>query len=114
MNPNVIKGLDTGMELPKGSPIKSIRVLTREPGGNLTTVAVYADKRRKRRVSKRFRGLEKLVRRLAEARSVTAREYLARHEQANAKKKDGWLKRFPKNSMKALRKGRKKLKLRLR
>lgn len=103
---------DKGITISRSSRIKSIRVLDREPGGELRTSAVY--QRPRRRVSKQYRGIERFVRRYAEANRDAAEVYLERHKRSNEKKKDGWLKKFNTNSQKARRKGWKKLELRLR
>lgn len=108
MNTDNVKDI----KLSRRSRIKSIRVLDGEPGGELRTVAVY--ERPRRRISKQYRGIEKFVRRFAEANRDAADVYLERHKRANEKKKDGWLKKFNVNSQKARRKGWKRLKLRLR
>jgi len=100
------------IKLSRRSPIKSIRVLAVDPEGTLRTAAVY--QRKRRRSSKQYRGIEKLVRRMAEANRDASENYLDRHARSNEKKKDGWLKKFKPNSQKARRKGWKKLKLRLR
>jgi hypothetical protein len=103
---------DKDIQISRRSPIKSIRVLDREPGGELRTSAVY--ERPRRRVSKQYRGIEKFVRRFAEANRDASEIYLERHKRSNEKKKDGWLKQLSTNSQKARRKGWKKLQLHLR
>jgi hypothetical protein len=82
-----------------------------DPAG-ATSVAVLYEKptRRKRRSSRELRPLEKLVHSVTEAQATMLSEYRDRHERSNAKR-DGWLKDFPENLMKASRKGRKKLKI---
>jgi hypothetical protein len=103
---------DDTIKISRRSPIKSIRVLDRQPGGELRTSAVY--ERPRRRTSKQYRGIEKFVRRMAEASRDASEVYLERHNRSNEKKKDGWLKKFKTNSQKARKKGWKRLKLRLR
>jgi hypothetical protein len=58
--------------------------------------------------------MEKLVRRMVQANRDASERYLERHAQSNARKKDGWVKKFKTNTKKARAKGWKKLKLRFR
>jgi hypothetical protein len=75
-------------------------------------VVVYERKRKRRKSSPMFRGLEKLVRRSARARQVYATTYLERHEASNEKKKDGWLRDRRYNRIRARRKALKVLRRR--
>ena len=59
-----------------------------------------------------LRPAERWTRRFAEAQRAAADSYLARHNQANAKKKDGWIREYQYNVSKANNAGRKQLKLR--
>ena len=93
------------------SGLRSALLLRTEPDGLATTAVVY-EKRSKRRVSKRWRGLDKAIRRLSDSRRTAADSFLQRHERSNRKKKNGGLRDLVKNTLKAQRKGRKKLKLR--
>ncbi len=43
--------------------------------------------------------------------AVSAKEYMARHERSNEKKKNGWLKDIGKNVSKAQKKGLKRIKI---
>lgn len=55
--------------------------------------------------------IEKAGRRVAKAYRAGADSYLSRHDRSNRKNKDGWLRDYPKNAMKAARTGAKKLKV---
>jgi hypothetical protein len=66
---------------------------------------------RKRRVSKRYRKVDKVVRRLSRANQVASSEFLSRYERSNGKKKNGGLRGVTRNLQKSTRKGFKKLRL---
>lgn len=93
------------------SPLKSAVILRTGPDG-LTTSTVVFKKERSRRTSKRWRTVEKLIRRISKAQQTTANEFVARHERSNLKKKNGGVRDLLKNVSKSGRKGRKKLKIR--
>src|SRR4051812_32703570 len=60
--------------------------------------------RRRRKRSKGFMRIwERVVRDTARAGARTAEEYLARHERSGRKKRDGWLRDYPLNMMRANR-----------
>ncbi len=90
-------------ELPRG--VKKVLVVK----GDQIEVWGERPRRKKRRTSKLLRPAEKLVRRSAEAGEAWSGTYLDRHGDAARKKKNGWLKKMPKNVYKANRKGLKKL-----
>lgn len=96
----------------KDTPIRRATLVQRDEQGALQSTPLYKDKS-KRRVPKRWRGVEKFMRRMSAAQKTAAEVYLERHERSNAKKKNGWLKDFGKNMGKARRQGTKKLKLRI-
>lgn len=96
----------------KDSPVRRATVVRRGEQGALEPTVVYKEKS-KRRVPKRWRGLEKFMRRMGAAQKTAADVYLERHERSNAKKKNGWLKDLGKNMGKARRQGTKKLKIRI-
>ena len=95
----------------KHSPLKTAVILKTGADG-LTTSTVLFRRERKRRVSKRWKSVDKLIRRLSRAQQTTANEFAARHERSNAKKKNGGMRDLIKNLSKSSRKGRKKLKIR--
>jgi len=94
------------------SAVKSAVVLAPGADGQMTAT-VYRERRRKRRVSKTWRPLEKAVRRMSTAQATAIGTYLDRHERSNQKKKDGWIKDLGDNAAKSVRKGVKKLKIRI-
>ena len=74
----------------------------------MVPVVVYRAKTA-RRGSRRLKPIEKLVRRLVAATGVSAEVYSVRHRTSNEKKKNGWLRDFPKNMMKAQRRALKQI-----
>ena len=96
---------------PKRIAVKSVVVLQPGADGAMTSTVILEEKRR-RRVSKRWRPLEKALRRVSLAQSVAADDYLRRHKRSSEKKKNGVLRDLGKNMWRAQRKGRKKLKIR--
>lgn len=86
------------------------RLETRDDGSVSRTVLTAP--RKKRRVSRRWRGADKALRRLSRAQQTASTEFLGRHDRSNRKKKNGGLRDVTKNLRKASRKGFKKLRLR--
>lgn len=90
------------------------KVMKIERGADgVVTRTILSEKQSKRRVSKRWRGVDKTLRRIGRAQRAAATEYLDRHERANERKKNGAIKKLPKNLMKAQRKGMKQLKIKI-
>ncbi len=77
----------------------------------VVTRTILSERKSKKRVSKQWRGVDKALRRIGRAQRAAANEYLDRHERANERKKNGAIKKLPKNLMKAQRKGMKQLKI---
>lgn len=100
-------------KLPKS--IKSITVLKAETGRGLSSeperVTVEPKRRRKKRSKGLLRIWERMVRRSAKAAARSAEEYRDRHERSNEKRRDGWLREYVYNVVRAGRKGRKAFKL---
>jgi hypothetical protein len=96
---------------PKRAAVKSAVVLQQGADGAMTSTIILKE-RRKRRVSKQWRPLEKALRRVSLAQSTAADDYLRRHKKSSEKKKNGAVRDMGKNMWRAQRKGRKKLKIR--
>lgn len=97
-------------KLPKS--IKRITILkSGSIGGDGGQVVV---KRKKKKKKKQSKGLvkifERVARRGAEANKSTASSYLSRHRRSNRKRRDGWVRDYGYNWMRARRKGGKKFK----
>lgn len=95
----------------KRTPLKSAVVVQPDANGTMVSTVIF-ERKRKRRVSRRWRPLEKTLRRVSRAQSVTAADYLRRHKRSSQKKKNGAIRDLGKNMWRAQRKGRKKLKIR--
>ena len=61
-------------------------------------------KRKKKKQASALKPLEKSVRSLAKNLDKATTEYFDRHDKSNAKKKNGWIRDYPKNVSKALSK----------
>lgn len=95
-------------KLPKS--IKRITILSAKPaeaGG-----MVVKKKRKKKKQSKGVMKLfERLARRSADANGSTSDSYLSRHRRSNKKRRDGWMRDYGYNWVRANRKGGKKFKI---
>jgi uncharacterized protein DUF6312 len=86
--------------------VKSVVKVQREADGSVTrTVVAEPDKRRRRRVSKPFRRIDKALRKVTKAENVASSEYLRRHDRSNRKRKNGALKDLRKNVRRSVREG---------
>jgi hypothetical protein len=84
----------------------SVVKVQRESDGSVTrTVIAEDDKRRRRRVSRPLRRIDRGLRKLTKAENVASSEYLRRHDRSNRRKKNGALKDLGKNMRKAIREG---------
>lgn len=100
------------MDIPRvSSSIRRITVLQRDASGDLKPVTVYQRGTSKKKGTRAFRYIERIARRVAEAQTKGADRYLSRHDRSNRKKKDGWVRDFNVNAMRASQKGVKALKL---
>ncbi|HUR34171.1 MAG TPA: hypothetical protein VM032_10280 [Vicinamibacterales bacterium] len=98
------------MDLPRlSTSVRRITVLNRDESGRFVPVVVYAKKRKKRSQTTALKPIERLARRIAKANSAAAASYLASHEKANKKRRDGWLRDMQLNFVRAGRRGLKKL-----
>ncbi len=73
-------------------------------GADATPIVVYERKKKRRKGSLVFSGLERLIRRTMMAQRAYADSYLQRHDESNAKKKDGWMREGIYNNARASRK----------
>lgn len=82
-----------------------------ESGNGVVTRTVISKSKSRRRVSKRWRGVDKLLRRMGRAQQASSSDYLRRHERSNSKKKNGAIRDLTRNVSRSQRKGLKRLKL---
>jgi hypothetical protein len=99
------------MDIPVGKSIRRISVMQRDPAGNIVPVVVYRRRRSKKKGTRGFKGFEKATRRMMEAQRSAADSYLSRHNKSNSKRRDGWIRDFPVNVVRAGETMRKSLKL---
>jgi hypothetical protein len=86
--------------------VRSVVKVKRESDGSVTRTVVAEDsKRRRRRVSRPFRRIDRSLRKLTKAENVASSEYLRRHDRSNRRKKNGALKDLGKNVRKSIREG---------
>jgi len=81
------------------------------PDGPPAGVYVLKHKKKRKKLSKGSRFLEKLMRHGARANRKTSDNYLYRHNRSNRKKKNGWLRDLSNNVFRSSQKGRKSFKL---
>ena len=87
-------------------------ITVQNPGSQAAPqLVVYKKAKRRKKVSRRLRGLERAVDQFADASGTYSSIYQDRHRRSNRKKKDGWLRDLHENVYKSLRKARKKIKL---
>ncbi|NEQ40373.1 MAG: hypothetical protein F6K40_30735 [Okeania sp. SIO3I5] len=89
--------------------IRSVTVLQSDEdfGGTPETLYGSSPGKRKKKKKKQARSLkpfEKMVFSMAKKYDKASKDYRDRHEKSNRKKKNGWIKDFPKNYNKALNK----------
>ncbi|NES23203.1 MAG: hypothetical protein F6K41_30865 [Symploca sp. SIO3E6] len=68
------------------------------------TLSGSRPKKKRKKQSRVLKPFEKAVRDLAKRQAEATSEYIERHERSNRKKKDGWIKDFPKNYSKSMSK----------
>ena len=91
--------------------VESVVVLKSHPDGRYEAVEVYEPAGVSRTTTKRYRRLERVVRRVVRAEQKTLQTYLDRHQRSSQRKKNGWLKDFRKNVSASLKQGRRSLRV---
>jgi hypothetical protein len=87
-----------------------VTILERNVDGTLS-VKSSTPSSQKKKSTKGLGLIEKIVRTGAEAGTVAAGSYLARHKKSNEEEKDGWIKDAPVNVVRSGLKGLKKVKV---
>ena len=85
-------------------------IVVRAEGGE--PIQLYRKKKKKRKVTKCLRPLEKATRRVVFAASDASDFFARRYRRSRDEKRDGWARDMPSNVMKAQRRFAKRLKLR--
>lgn len=91
-------------------PVRSVSKMELSADGTVTRIKLGGAKR-KRKVSKQWRSMDKMLRRMSRAQETAAGEFRRRHERSNRRKKNGGIRDLSKNVRRAQRKGIKKLKI---
>ena len=92
--------------------VRRITALRKDGSGHTTAVALYErGSNKKKKGTRLFKPLERAARERADAHSRAASSYLTRHHESNEKKRDGWLRDFSYNVVKASRRGSKAIKI---
>lgn len=91
-------------------PIRSVTKMTVDSDGTVTRMKL-GGRKSKRKVSKQWRQMDKMLRRMSRAQETAASDYRRRHTRSNKKKKNGAIRDLNKNMWRAQRKGFKKLKI---
>jgi Family of unknown function (DUF6312) len=90
--------------------IRSITVLVPGEDGQTSAHEIYREPEKKRH-SKGFGLVGKVVRRAAEVNAAATLTYIARHKESNRKKKDGWIKDAPINVVRSGIRGLKRIRI---
>jgi hypothetical protein len=100
------------MDIPRVSKsVQRVTVLRKDPSGQVVAVTLYRKGQSRKKQSRWLKFAEKTTRHLADAQMKSGQSYLSRHSRSNTKKKDGWVRDYPVNVLRASRKGTKALKL---
>ena len=100
------------MDIPRMSrSVRRITVLRKDAAGALAPVTIFERRGSKKKGTNALRIFEKGTRYVADAQSRAAASYASRHKKSNQKRRDGWVRDFPVNLLRASNQGRKALKL---
>ena len=96
-------------------PLKGVSsvVVLRQSETGLNPETIDVDPEISHSTSRKYRKREKVLTRVMRAHAKATTQYLALHEASAAKKKNGWVKDFGKNTRKSVKSGRKILKIKL-
>ena len=90
--------------------VRRVIQLRAAANGHVAPVVLYErDAARPKKGSQMVRPLERLAHRVAKSSHAQAGKYLARHERSNLKKRDGWVRDFNVNVIRAFQAGQKPL-----
>jgi hypothetical protein len=97
------------MDMPRLSKsVRRVTVLNRDGQGSVQALTLYKKGRKRKKVTRAFKPLERMARRFAAANDRAASTYFRRYKKSNRKRRDGWLREMPENMLrsgsKALRK----------
>ncbi len=98
--------------IPRSYAVRNVSKVERSADGTVVRTVLAEPKRKK--TSKRYKKVDKLLRRIAKAQQVASSDFLGLPRAArasNAKKKNGGVRKFAQNAIKSGRKGGKKLRV---
>jgi len=98
-------------DLRLGKSVRRVTVLGRDGNGQVAPTVIFERQSGKRKNSKLVGPVNKAIRRLMAAEQAFTSSYLARHDESNRARKDGWLRDGVVNLVHAGRKGSKQLKI---
>lgn len=98
-------------DLRLGRDIRRITILKRDASGVVVPTIIYKGLARRKKGSRKLRPIESGMRRSMDAIATAADDYLGRHEESNAKERDGWLMELPGNVYRSVKKGSKRMKM---
>lgn len=84
--------------------VRRITLLRTEASGAVVPIPLFKRPTAKKG-TRAIRGIEGAARHIPKSQLKVAQSYLSRHERSNRKKKDGWLRDFNANVLKASQKG---------
>jgi len=99
----------------QSNPLKDVSsvVVLRQSATGFHPESIDVDPEISHSTSRKYRKREKVLTRVMRAQAKATTEYLALHEASAAKKKNGWVKDFGKNTRKSVKSGLKILKIKL-
>ena len=90
------------MDLRFNNSLKRVIVVEKDSSGEFTSRKIYdSDDRSTKKGTAGLNQVEKVVQRLISSHQAFVDEYLDLHNKSNRKKKDGWVRDFPYNIVKA-------------
>ena len=97
------------MDMPRlGKSVRRVTVLKAGRDG-VEAVTIFKQGRKKKKGTRAFRPIERLVRSVAKSNDAGAGTFLRRYKKSNRKRRDGWVRDMPANSMRAALKALKEL-----
>jgi len=94
-----------------GKNVRSVVQLQTDSDGTVTPVVLHKSDSKRKKTKGPLGILDRAVRQVSLAHRAMTDSYVARHDQSNRKKRDGWLTELPVNIIRANQKGLKKLRL---
>jgi hypothetical protein len=110
----IVKGTQlaqpAGQSITLTKAVRRVTVFVRDPSG-LVHAETYRKPRKSKKRSKTLRVPERLQREGARSLKAVLDTYLDRHGRSNKKRRDGWLRDYPNNVLRAQSKGVRKFRL---